>query len=67
MKASDDHDSQPSDRRRHPRGEVAWRIVLERWWIPVARRNGCSHVRLHFSPPDGKPAMTLKGLVCSSA
>jgi len=29
MKASDDHDSQPSDRRRYPRAEVAWRIVLE--------------------------------------
>lgn len=84
MKASDDRDSQLSDRRRHPRAEVAWRIVLEheggfQWrgetvaLSPFGAKvrlvtkapgpEAGSLVRLHFSPPDGKPAMTLKGLV----
>lgn len=84
MKASDDRKSQPNDRRRYPRAEVSWRIVLEheggfQWRGETVALNPFgakvrlvtkapgpqtgSLVRLHFSPPDGSPAMTLKGLV----
>ena len=84
MKTSEPVRGRPRERRRYPRAEVGWRVVLEheggfRWRGETVGLNPFgakvrlgtkapgpqtgSMVRLHFAPPDGKPAMTLNCVV----